>query len=76
MSQLNNITFKVEFMNGKVKLLDEKENLVGSNKQTKGNLLYLDLSESSCFIAHVEEIWLWNNILCHVKFDNLVKIRK
>ena len=54
-AQLNNIGFKVEFMNGKVKLLDGKGNLIGSSKQTKGNLFYLDLKESSCFIAQVEE---------------------
>ena len=54
-AQLNNIGFKVEFMNGKTTLLDGKGNLVGFDKQTKGNLFYLDLSESSCFIAQVEE---------------------
>ena len=42
-------------MNGKAKLLDGKGNLAGSSNQTKGNLFYLDLSESSCFIAQVEE---------------------
>ena len=75
-AQLNNIGFKVEFMNEKAKLLDGKGNLVGFGKQTKGSLFYLDLSESSCFIAQVEEIWLWHKRLCHVSFDNLVKIRK
>ena len=54
-AQLNNIGFKVEFMNGKAKLLDGKGNLVGSGNQIKGNLFYLDLSESSCFIAQAEE---------------------
>ena len=63
-------------MNGKTKLLDEKGNLVGSGKQTKFNLFYLDLNECSCFIGQVEEIWLWHRRLCHVNFDNLVKIRK
>ena len=52
---MNNIGFKVEFMNGQTKLLDGKGNLVGSGKQTKGNLFYLDLSDFSCFIAQVEE---------------------
>ena len=75
-AQLNNIIFKVEFMNGKAKLLDVKGNLVGLGNQTKGNLFYLDLSESSCFISQVEESWLWHKMLCHVNFDNLVKIRK
>lgn len=50
-AQLNKIGFKVEFMTGKAKLLDGNGNLVGSGKQTKGNLFYLDLRESSCFIA-------------------------
>ena len=63
-------------MNGKAKLLDGKGNLVRSSKQTKGNLVYLDLNEISCFIAQVEEIWLWHKRLCHVNFDNLIKISK
>ena len=63
-------------MNGKAKLLDGKGNLVRFGKQIKGNLFYLYLSESSCFIAQVEEIWLWHKRLCHVNSDNLVKIRK
>ena len=63
-------------MNGKAKILDGKGNLVGSGKQTKGNLFYLDLSESSCFITQIEERWLWHKRLCHVKFNNLIKIRR
>ena len=76
MAQLTNIGFKVDLMNVKAKPLDGKGNLVGCGKQTKVNLFYLDLSKSSCFIAQVEERWLWHKILCHVNFHNLVKIRK
>ena len=47
--QLINIGFKVEFMHGKERLLDEKGKLIGSRKQTKDNLFYLDLRECSCF---------------------------
>ena len=54
----------------------EKKIQIGSGNQTKGNLFYLDISESSCFIAQVEKIWLWHKRLCHVNFDNLIKIRK
>ena len=53
MAQLNNIDFKLEFINGKAKLLDGKGNLVETSKKTKGNLFYLDLTKSSCFIAQV-----------------------
>ena len=63
-------------MNGKEKLLDDKENLIGLGKKTKGNLFYLDLGECSCFIAQVEEIWLWHRRICHVNSNNMIKIRK
>ena len=55
-AQLNNIGFKVEFMNGKAKLFNGKGNKVGFGKETKGNLFYPDLNECPCFIAQVEEI--------------------
>ena len=63
-------------MHGKARLLDGKGKMIGSGKQTKGNLFYLDLGECSCFISQVEESQLWHRRLCHVNFDNMVKIRK
>ena len=63
-------------MHGKVRLLYDKGNLIGSSKKTKGNLFYLDLGDCSSLIAQVEESWLWHRRLCHVNFDNMVKIRK
>ena len=57
-------------------MLDGNENLVGTGNQTRGNLFYLDLTLNSCFIAQVEESWLWHNRLCDVNFDNLVNISK
>ena len=44
-AQLINIGFKVEFMHCKARLLDDKGKLIGSGKQKKGNLFYLDLGE-------------------------------
>ena len=60
-------------MHGKARLLDEKGKLIESEKKKeKRNLFYLDLGECLCFIAQVEEIWLWHRRLCHVNFDNMV----
>ena len=61
-------------MNGKEKMLDGKGNLIGTGNQTKGNLFYLDLAKSSCFLAQVEEIWLGHKRMFHVNFDNMVTI--
>ena len=63
-------------MHGKARLLDDKGKLIGSGKQTKGNLFYLDLGDCSCLIAQVEGSWLWHISLCHVNFNSMVKIRK
>ena len=63
-------------MHGKERLLDDQGKMIGSGKQTKGNLFHLELGECSCFIAQVEESWLWHKRLCHVNFDNMVKISK
>ena len=63
-------------MHGKERLLDDKGKLIGLDKQTKGNLFYLDLGDFSCLIAQVEESWLWHIRVCHVNFDNMVKINK
>ena len=63
-------------MHGKARLLNDKGKLIGSGKQTKGNLFYLELGECSCFITQVEESWLWHKRFCHVNFDNMVKINK
>ena len=57
-AQLINIGFKVEFMHGKERLLDDKGKLIGSGNETKGNLFYLDLSECLCFTTQVGESWL------------------
>ena len=65
-AQLINIGFKVEFMHGKARLLDDKGKLIGLGKQTKGNMFYLDPGDCSYFIAQIEESWLWHKRLCHV----------
>ena len=54
-------------MKGQAKVLDGKGNLVGSSKQTKGNLFYHDLSDCSCFIAQVEESGLWKKNIVSCK---------
>ena len=41
-------------MHGKERLLNDQGEFIGSGKQTKGNLFYLDLGDFSCFIAQVE----------------------
>ena len=46
-AQLITTGFKVEFMHGKARLLDNNRNQIGLGKQTKGNLFYLDLGDFS-----------------------------
>ena len=73
-SQLINTGHKIEFQKTKFKIYDNEGNLIETRVQTKGNLCYLDLTIHTCFIAKVEDVWLWKKRLCHVNFDNTVKV--
>lgn len=41
--------------------------------KSRGNVFKLNTSEVSCFIAKIDESWLWHIRFCHVNFDNIVK---
>ena len=64
----------MEFHHRKAKIFDATSELIGSREQTRGNLFHIDLSEETCMITQLDDIWLWHKRLCHVNFDNLVEI--
>jgi hypothetical protein len=35
-----------------------------------------EIGNEKCFLGKEDEIWLWNRIMDHIHFDNLVKVRK
>lgn len=74
MAQLKNLGHQVAFESKKVKIFDDGGKLVGIGAQSKGNLFYLDNVESSYLMMKNEDAWLWNKRLCHVNFDNMIKI--
>src|SRR5271156_5775026 len=47
--------------------------MIASVSKTKGNVFHLN-SDVSCFVAKVDDSWLWHKRLCHINFDNIVKI--
>ena len=73
-SQLNNSTCKVEFENKIAKIYDSDEKLIGKGDQTRGNLFYLDMNDTTCLLVEIDDMWLWYKRLCHVIFDDLVNI--
>ena len=75
-SQLNNARCKVKFGNEKAKIYDANGELVGNGDQTRGNMFYLDMNDSTCLVVQFDDVWLWHKRLCHVNFDNLVNIGK
>jgi hypothetical protein len=45
--------------------------------RTKTNIYVLNSVKSErCYLSKVDESWLWHRRLCHLHFDNLVKISK
>ena len=75
-SQLNNSSHRVAFENKKAKIFNESGKLIGTGEQTKGKLFYLNDTNTNCLMTRNEDIWLWNKRLCHVNFDNMIKISK
>ena len=76
MSQIRNVSCKVEFGNKTTKIYDTNRNLIGKGDQTRSNLFYLDIEDVAYLIVRFDDIWLWNKRLFHVNFDNLISINK
>ena len=73
-SQLNNTGCKVQFVNKTAKIFDADDKLIGKGDQTRGNLFYLDIEDSTCLVVKSDDVWIWHKRLYHVNFDNLVSI--
>ena len=65
---------KVEFGNKTTKIYDTNGKLIGKGDQTRSNLFYLDIEDSTCLVVNFDDVWLWKKRLCHVNFDNLISI--
>ena len=73
-SQLNSLGCKVEFGNTKAKIYDANGKLIGSGDQTGVNLFYLDMNEATFLVIQNDDLWVWNERLCHVNLDNFLHI--
>ena len=73
-SQLNNSGCKVEFENKIAKIYDTGQKMIGRCDQTRSNLFYLDIENTTYLVVRFDDVWLWHKRLCHVNFDNLVSI--
>ena len=58
MSQLRNIGCKVDFGNKTAKIYDTNGNLIGKGNQTRSNVFYLDIEDSTCLIVKTDDVWL------------------
>ena len=74
LSQLNSSDFEVDFETKIAKIYDSDGKLLGKGDQTRGNLFYLDMNDTTCLIVEFDDLWLWHKRLCHVNFDNVVSI--
>ena len=66
-AQLNRLGCKVEFNERKALIY----NTVGKSLE-----LNLDKISEIYLMVKFDDVWLWNKRLCHVNFDNLVRINK
>ena len=73
-SQLNSLGCKFDFENNIAKIYDVDGKLIGKGDQTRGNLFYLDMNDTTCLVVEFYDFWLRHKRLCHVNFENLVSI--
>jgi hypothetical protein len=51
--------------------------LIATVARTSSNIYVLsEIGNEKCWLGKEDESWLWNRIMCHVHFDNLVKVNK
>jgi transposase InsO family protein len=51
--------------------------LVDTTARTSNNIyLSSEIGNEKCFLGNEDESWLWNKIMGHLHFDNLVKVNK
>lgn len=48
--------------------------MIATGKRTDGNVYRLRRVCGYCLMAQINEIWLWQRKMCHINFDNLVRI--
>jgi hypothetical protein len=50
---------------------------VSNANQTLSNVYILNVVKGEkCWMGKVDKIWLWHRRMCHIKFDNIIKLNK
>jgi hypothetical protein len=53
------------------------DKLVATTARTSSNIYVLsEIGNEKCCLGKEDEVWLWNKIMCHINFNNLVKVNK
>jgi hypothetical protein len=51
--------------------------LISTVARTSNNIYVLsEIVNEKCFLGKEDESWIWNRIMGHMHFDNLVKVNK
>lgn len=77
-SQMCNRGYEIVFIDTKCMIKKGKLiKLVAEGIMTSGNVYYIDdKSGNRCYLIQSSECWLWNKIMGHVNFNNMIKINK
>jgi hypothetical protein len=77
-SQMCNQVHKVTFDSQKCEIRKEGSGkLNATTARTSSNTYVLsEIGNEKCSLGKEDESWLWNKIMGHIHFDNLVKVRK
>ncbi len=72
--QLVDKGYQLQFTKGTCIIKDRDGKLIVTCIRSRGNIFQLNPIGMTCFVAKVDNSWLWHRRLCHINFDNIVKV--
>jgi hypothetical protein len=66
--------YDLVFKNEKCEIRKGSKTVIVTRKSTEGKIYQLKGANSHCFMSQINDSWLWHWRVCHMKFDNIVRI--
>ena len=72
--QLVDKGYQLQFTEKSCIIKDKDGSFIFNGTRTRCNVFQLNPTEMTCFVAKVDDGWLWHKRFCHINFDNIVKV--
>ena len=71
--QLVDKGYQLQFIENTCMIKDRDGKVIGTRTRSRGNVFQLNPTKMTCFIAKVDDSWLWHKRFYHINFDSIVR---